>query len=152
MIQSICIHSKNFYSEKYPSFFGFCCCSVSQSCLTLCNPMDCSTPGLPVLHYLLEFGQTHVHWVDYDTQPSYRLLSPSPPTFSLSPASRSFPGSKFFASVGQSIGVSSSVLPMNIQGWFHLGLPGLISLLSKGLSRVFSRTIVRKYKFLSAQA
>ena len=84
MIQSICIHSKNFYSEKYPSFFGFCCCSVSQSCLTLCNPMDCSTPGLPVLHYLLEFGQTHVHWAGDAIQPSHPLLSPSPPAFSLS--------------------------------------------------------------------
>ena len=42
MIPSICIHSKNFYSEKYPSFFGFCCCSVGQSCLTLCDPMDCA--------------------------------------------------------------------------------------------------------------
>ena len=41
----------------------FCCCSVVKSCATLCNPMDCSTPGLPVLHYLPEFAQTHVHWV-----------------------------------------------------------------------------------------
>ena len=58
--------------------------SVAQLCLTLCNPMDCSTPGLPVYHQLLEFTQTHVHWVHDAIQPSHPLLSPSPPAFSLS--------------------------------------------------------------------
>ena len=57
--------------------------SVSQSCLTLCDPMDCSTPGLPVHHQLLEFTQNHVHWAGDAIQPSH-LLSPSPPAFSLS--------------------------------------------------------------------
>ena len=50
-----------------------------QSCLTLCNPMDCSMPGLPVHHHLLEFTQTHVHRVDDAIQPSHPLSSPSPP-------------------------------------------------------------------------
>ena len=69
------------------------------------------------------------------------------------PASRSFQMSQFFASGGQSIGVSASasVLPMNIQDWFPLGLSGLISLQSKGLSRVFSNTTVQKHQFFSAQ-
>ena len=69
------------------------------------------------------------------------------------PASGSFPTSQFFASGGQSIGASASasVLPMNIQGWFPLGLTGLISLLSKGLSRVFSSTTVQKHQFFSTQ-
>ena len=58
--------------------------SVTQSCLTLCNPMNCSTPGLPVHHQLPEFTQTHVHLVDDAIQPSYPLLSPFPPTFNLS--------------------------------------------------------------------
>ena len=58
--------------------------SVAQSCPTLCDPMDCSTPGLPVHHQLLEFTQTHVHWVDDAIQPSHPLSSPSPPTFNLS--------------------------------------------------------------------
>ena len=58
--------------------------SVTQSCLTLCNPMDCSTPGFPVHHQRLEFTQTHVHWVRDAIQPSHPLLSPSPPAFSLS--------------------------------------------------------------------
>ena len=53
--------------------------SVAQSCLTLCNPMNCSTPGLPVHHQLLEFTQTHVHWVSDAIQPSHPLSSPSPP-------------------------------------------------------------------------
>ena len=52
--------------------------SVAQSCLTLCNPMDCSTPGFPVHHQFLEFAQTHVHWVCDAIQPSYPLSSPSP--------------------------------------------------------------------------
>ena len=56
----------------------FCCCSVAQSCPTLCDPMDCSMPGFPVVHYLPEFAQTHVHWVNDAIQPSRPLLSPSP--------------------------------------------------------------------------
>ena len=69
------------------------------------------------------------------------------------PASGSFPMSQFFASGGQSIGVSASasVLPMNIQGWFPLGWTGGISLQSKGLSRVFSNTTVQKHQFFGAQ-
>ena len=67
------------------------------------------------------------------------------------PASESFPMNQFFASSGQGIGASASVLPMNIQGWFPLGLTGWISLQSKGLSRVFSNTTVQKHKFFSAQ-
>ena len=67
------------------------------------------------------------------------------------PASGSFPMSQFFTSGGQSIGVSVSVLPMNIQDWFPLGLTGWISLQSKGLSRVFSNTTVPKHQFFGAQ-
>ena len=58
--------------------------SVAQSCLTLCDPMDCSTPGLPVHHQLPELTQTHVHWVGGAIQPSHPLSPPSPPTFNLS--------------------------------------------------------------------
>ena len=68
---------------------SLCCVqlsSVAQSCLTLCDPMDCSTPGLPVHHQLPEFTQTHVHWVGDAIQPSYPLSSPSPPSLSLSRA------------------------------------------------------------------
>ena len=58
--------------------------SVAQSCLTLCNPMDCSTPGFPVHHQLPELAQTHVHWVGNVIQTSCPLSSPSPPAFNLS--------------------------------------------------------------------
>ena len=67
------------------------------------------------------------------------------------PASGSFPMSQFFASGGQSIGASAPVLPMNIQDWFPLGLTSLISLQSRGLSRVFSNTTVQKHQFCSTQ-
>ena len=58
--------------------------SVAQSCLTLCNPMKCSMPGLPVHHQLLEFTQTHVHWAGDDIQPSYPFSAPFPPALKLS--------------------------------------------------------------------
>ena len=58
--------------------------SVAQSCLTLCDPTDCSTPGLPVRHQLPKFTQTHSHWVSDASQPSYPLSSPSPPALNLS--------------------------------------------------------------------
>ena len=65
-------------------FYNFQFCSVAQSCPTLCNPMDCSTPDFPVHHQLPGLAQTHVHWVGDAIKPSHPLLSPSPPTFNLS--------------------------------------------------------------------
>ena len=126
--------------------------SVAQSCLTLCDPMNCSTPGLPVHHQLLEFTQTHVHWVSDAIQPSHPLLSPSPPAPNPSQY-QSFPMSQLFPWGGQSIGVSASasVLPKSTQDWSPLGWTGRISLQSKGLSRVFSNTTVQKHQFFSAQ-
>ena len=62
----------------------FFCCLVAKSCPTLCNPIDCSTPGFPILHHLLEFLQTHVSRVDDTVQPSHPLSSPFPLAFSLS--------------------------------------------------------------------
>ena len=120
-------------------------------CPTLYNPMDCSTPGFPVLHHLPELAQTHVHWVGDAIQPSSPLSFSSPPAFYLSQHQSLFPVSWLLTSGGQSIeasaSASASVLPMNIQGWFLLELTGLISLLSKGLSRVFSNTTVQKHQF-----
>ena len=66
------------------SFFIHSCCSVTQLCLTLCEPMDCSTPGFPVLHHLPEFAQTHVHWVNDAIQLFHPLLPPSPLALNLS--------------------------------------------------------------------
>ena len=125
------------------------CCSVAKSCLTLCDPTDCRMPSFPILHHLPEFVWTHVHWLS-DTILLYYPLSPS--SLSL-PASGSFPTCWLFTSGGQSIGASAlaSVFSMNIQDWFPLGLTGLISSLSKGLSRVFSNTTVQKHQVFSVQ-
>ena len=130
----------------------YCCYSVTQSCPTICDPMDCSTPGFPV-HHLLELAQTHVHWVIDAIQPSQPLLSLFPSCPQSLPASGSFPMSQLFESGRQNIraSASASVLPVNIQGWFPFRLTGLVSLQSKGLSRVFSSTTVQKHQFFGAQ-
>ena len=96
--------------------------------------MDCSTPGFPVYHQLLEFAQTHDHRVSAAIQPSHPVIPVSSCLQSL-PASRSFQMSQFFPSGSQSFGASAStsVLPMNIQGLFPLVMTGLI-LQFKGLS------------------
>ena len=90
------------------SILVYCCCSVAQSYPTLCTPMDCSMPGFPVFHHFLELAQIHVPWVSDAIQPSHPLSS-----LLLLPSV--FPSifSQLFASGGQSIGASSSVLPMN---------------------------------------
>ena len=124
------------------------CRSVAQPCPTLCNPIHCSTPGFLVLHHLLELAKIHVHRVGDAIQPAHPLLSPCLQSF---PTSGSFPMSQLFASGGQITGASASVLPMNIQDWFPLGLTGLISFQSMGLSRVFSNTTVQKHQFFGAQ-
>ena len=118
--------------------------------VTLCDPMNCSTPGLPVLHHLPEFAQTHVHWNKWShptISSSVTLFSSCPQSF---PASGSFSRSQLFSSGDQSIGVSDSVsvLPITIHGWFPFGLTGLISLLPKGLSSVFFSTTAWKHQFL----
>ena len=126
--------------------FQYCCFySVAKSCLTLCDPTDCSTPGFPVLHYLF--------WVCSNSCPLsqwyHTTISSSVAHFSCPqsfPASGSFPVNQLSALGGQSIGASAlaSVLPVNIQGLFPLGLISLISLLSKGLLRVFSKKKKKK--------
>ena len=106
--------------------------------------MNCSTPGFPVHHQLPEPTQTHVRHDSDSIQPSHPVIPFSSCLQSFT-ASGSFPVSQFFALGGQSIGASASasVLPMNTQAWFPLGLTGLISLLFKGLSRVFFSTTVQ---------
>ena len=98
-----------------------------------------------------ESTQTHVHRVSHpNISFSVVSLSSCPQSFQ---ASGSFPVNQFFASGGQIMGVSAStsVLPMNIQDWFSLGWTGLISLQSKGVSRVFSSTTIQRHQFFSAQ-
>ena len=116
----------------------------TQLCATLCDPMDCSTPGLPVHHQLLEFTQTHPSSPWFHPAISSSVI-PFFSCFQSFPATESFPVSQFLASSGQIIGVSASasVLPMNTQDWSPLGWTRWISLQSKGLSRVFSNTTVQ---------
>ena len=83
--KAICRHTDGPWEDHTKwSLSSAQCSSVAQSCLTLCDPMDCSTPGLPVHHQLPEFTQTHVHRVGDAIQPSHPLSSPSPPAFNLS--------------------------------------------------------------------
>ena len=126
-----------------------CSCSVVSDS---CDPMNHSTPGLSVHHHLLEFTQTHIHWVGDAIQPSHPLLSPLPPTPNPSQHQSLFQWVNSAWS-GQSTGVSAlaSVLPKNTQGWSPLEWTDWISLQSKGLSRVFSNTTVQKHQFFSAQ-
>ena len=156
------VHCLKLSFQVFPHSPGFSCLkrlsksqfsSVAQSCPTLWDPMNCSTPGLPVHHQLPEFTQTHVHRVGDAIQPSHPLPSPFPPALKSLPASESFPMSQLFAWGGQSFGVSAlaSVLPKNTQGWFSLEWTGWIFLQSKELSRVFSNTIVQKYQFFGMQ-
>ena len=138
--------------------------SLAQSGRTLCDPMNCSTPGLPVHHQLPKLMQTHDHRVGDAIQPSHPLSSPSPPApnpsqhqglfqwvnsshelakiLELQLQHQSFSMSQLFTRGGQSTGVSAlaSFLPKNTQDQSPLEWTGLISLQSKGLSRVFSNT------------
>ena len=127
--------------------------SVTHLSPTFCDPMDCSMPGFPVHHQLPELAQTQcsLSWWCYSIVSS--SVIPFSSCLESFPVSGSFPVSPFLASGGQRIGVlaSVSVLPVNIQDWFPLGLTGLISLQSKGLSRIFSNTTVQRHQFISAQ-
>ena len=129
----------------------FCCCySVAQLCLSICDPMNCSTPAFPVPHHLpCLLKLMSIKSVMPTISSSVSHFSCCLPSF---PASEPFLISWLFASGGQSIGASASAssLPVNIQGWIHLWLTGLI-LLSKGLSRVFSSTTVWRRQFFGTQ-
>ena len=126
--------------------------SVTQSCLTLRLhglqhtrlPCPSPTPGA------CSDSSPLSRWCHWTISSSVIPFTSRLQSF---PASGSFPMSQFFASGGQSIGVSASasVLPMNIQDWFPLGWTGLISLQSKGLSRLFSNTTVWKHQFFGVQ-
>ena len=134
---------------------GFCGYSVVPNSL---QPMDCSMPSLPVLHHLLEFAQTHVHWVSLAIQPSHPLSCPSSPAFNLSQhqglfqwVGSSHQVAKVLELQLQHQSFQRTFSPFNEYSWFPLVLTGLISLPFKGLSRIFFNITVRKYQFFSAQ-
>ena len=125
----------------------------TPSHVIFCNLRDCSMPGFPVPHCLLEFAQVHVAWISDAIQPSHLLLPSSPLALSLSQHQGLFQWISCSHQVAKVIGTSASasVDPKGIQGWFPLRLIGLISLLSKGLSRVFSNTTIQNHQFFGAQ-
>ena len=128
--------------------------SVAQSCPTLCDPVNHSTPGLPVHHQLPEFTQTHVHRVSDAIQPSHPLSSPSPLASNPSQHQSLFQwvnSSHEVAKVLEFHSALVSFLPKKSQGWSPSEWTGWISLQSKGLSRVFSNTTVQKHKFFCTQ-
>ena len=137
-------------SQKKKDKYHYQFSSLAQVCPTLCNPMNrrppCPSPTPGVYSNSCPLSW----WCHPAISSSVVPFSACPQSF---PASGSFPMSQFFASGGQSIGVSASAsgLPMNIQDQFPLGWTSWISLQSKRLSRVFSNTTVQKHQFFSAQ-
>ena len=126
--------------------------SVTQSCLTPCNPIICSMPGLPVHHQLLEFTQTHVHRVGDAIQPSHPLSSPSPPAPNPSQHQSLSNESALRMRRPEYWSFSFSISPLKeIPGLISLRMDWLDLLQSKGLSRVFSNTTVQKCQFFGAQ-
>ena len=149
-ISPLCWKNNELHDEVCPS--SGCSCSVAQSCLTLWDPMDYSTPGFPVLHYSPELAQTHVHQVS-DAIKASRALLPLLVLPSVCPSIRVFSSVlalhiKWPKYWSFSFSISP---PVSAQGWFPLGLTGLISQQSKGLSRVISNTTVWKHQFFHSQ-
>ena len=115
--------------------------SVAQSCPTLCDPTDCSTPGFPVHHHLPEFAQTHVHWVSDAIQLTHPLLSTSP-AFNLSQHQGLSNESVLQIRWPKHWSFNFSISPSSeCSGLIFFRIDCLISLLPKGLSRVFFITI-----------
>ena len=123
----------------------------SQSCPTLCDPMDCSMPGFPVHHQLPELVQTHVHWVSDAIQPSHPLLSPSPPAFNLSQHQSLFQWVSSSHQVAKKLEFQLQISPSNEYSglisfrmdWFDLAVQGTLKSLLN--------TTVQKYQFFGTQ-
>ena len=128
------------------------CCSVAKSCPTLATTWTEARQAS--LSFTISYSLGKLMSIELMMPSNHLILCCAPssqPCSQSFPASGSFPMSHLFTSGGQSIGASASLLPMSIQGWFPLGLTGSISLLSKGLSRVFSSTTVWRHQFFSTQ-
>ena len=127
--------------------------SLAQSCPTLCNPMNRSTPGLPVYHQLLEFTQTHIPRVSDAIQPSHPLGSPSPPSFNLAQHQSLFQWVSSSHQVAKvlEIQLQHQSFQCTLKTDLFLGCTGWISLQFKGLLRVFSNTTIQKHQFFGTQ-
>ena len=147
-------HALRRHTVSFSCFLFFFCKSVStvaQLCLTLCNPMDWSTPGLPVHHQPPEFTQTHVYWVSDAIQPSHPLLSPSPPTFNLSQHQGLF---KWVLHIRwpKYCNFSFSISPSNeYSGLISFRIDWLDLLVVQETLKSFSNTTVKTHQFFGAQ-
>ena len=130
---------------------GVICCSVAQLCPSLCNPMNCRTSGVPVIHHLPELAQTHVHWVIDAIQPSNPLSFPYPPTFNLSQHQGLFLWVSSLHQVDKVLELQHQSFQWIFRIQYPLRLTGLISLQSKGLLGVFSNTTVQKHQLFGTQ-
>ena len=129
----------------------FYCCPVTKSCLTLCDSMDWRLLVFQAfLSFTISWSLLRLMSIELVMLYNHPLLSPSPFAFN---SIKTFPVSQLFTSGGQNIGASTSasILPMNVKTWFCLGLTGLISWLSKGLSRVFASTTIRKHQWTNLE-
>ena len=139
-------------NPRWQGLWLLCCkynvkgCSVAQLCPTLWDPLDWSTPGFPVLHYLLEFAQTHIHWVNDAIQ----LSHPLSPLFSSCSQSFQHQGLSQWAATVLELQLYCQYFQW-IFSWLPSGLTGLISFQSKGFSRVSASNTVRKHQFFGAQ-
>ena len=158
----IAVPKENFCRQHWPQIIStqvlgwkigvsICCCSVAKLCPTLCVPMDCRTPGFPILHYLPEFAQTHSHWVSDAIQPSHPLSPPSLPAFSLSQHQGLFQWVDSSHQVVKVLELQYQYFQWIFKVDFLQDWLDLISLLSKGLAGVFSSTTTWKHQFLGTQ-
>ena len=144
-LPTIVIDLKNISSVQFSS--------ITQSCLTLCDPMNCSTPDLPVHHQLPEFIQIHAHRVGDATQPFHPLSAPSPPAPDPSQHQGLFQWVNCLDEVAKALDfqLQHQSFQWTPRTDLLLGWTGLTSLQSKGLSRVFSNTTVQKHQLFSTQ-
>jgi len=150
------VHDKKYKISKrfYRQLLGicYCCCSVTKLYLTLCEPMNCSTPGSSVLHYFPELAQIHIHWVV--------MLSNHPYSATLSPLVFNLSQNQAFSneSALHIMWLKYCSLSFNIRcsnessAWISFGLNSLVSLLFRGLSRIFSNRTIQKHQFFNSQS
>ena len=144
--------SRNFVTQEEPNSQWCPLLVVVQSCPTLCNPMDRSTPGFSVHHYLLEFAQTHVHWVDDINQPSPPLSPSSPPALSLSQHQGLSSELALCIRWPKYWSFSFLITPSSEDSWlisFKIDWFDLLEV--QGTLKVFSSTTVGKHLFFGAQ-
>ena len=140
------------WKTKKLLFSPYCYFSVAKSCQNLCNPMDCSILVSSVLHYVPEYSQIHIHWVGDAIQSSHPLSSPSPLAFHLSQHQGFLHWVSSLHQVAKYWSLSFRISPSNeYSGLISFKMDWLDLLVFKGLSRVFSNTIVQKHQFFCSQ-